>query len=196
MSDANFKNKLNLLIESVGLHTFQLHVFTVIIAEYTKQSNDCSELNRFVREIEDSECVIDWFHAYTPIRFNRKKKRFVARGAGRWNVSSGLFSDLIISKEALLERRKQFKLVSLDDLESVYKSIESRKAELDSQYQANLSTISPSDIEQIPELSDKEKIKAYLAANPDPDSMGKFGVPQSKYRYGTYGLPAFNPWSR
>ncbi|KIP66814.1 hypothetical protein SN13_11655 [Vibrio alginolyticus] len=196
MRDANFKNKLNLLIESVGLHTFQLHVLTVMIAEYTKQSNDFSDLNRFVREIEDSESVIDWFHAYTPIRFNRKKKRFVARGSGRWDISSGLFSELIVSKKALLKRRTQFKLNSLDDLESVYSSIELRIAELDSQYKVDLSTISLSEIEQIQELSDKEKIKAYLAANPDPDSMGKFGVPQSKYRYGTYGSPAFNPWSR
>lgn len=41
-------------------------------------------------------------------------------------------------------------------------------------------------------------IASYLARNPVPDAMGKFGVPQDKYRWGFYGSSsmAYDAWGR
>lgn len=43
-----------------------------------------------------------------------------------------------------------------------------------------------------------DAIKEYLSKNPVPDSIGPLGVPQSKYRYGTYGINSmeYDAWSR
>lgn len=47
-------------------------------------------------------------------------------------------------------------------------------------------------------LEEQRQIRAYLERNPVPDDMGPMGVPQSKYRRGTYGLHSmeYDTWSR
>ncbi|MDF5222911.1 hypothetical protein WL046_24555 [Vibrio alginolyticus] len=190
------KTKLNLLIERIGLCTFQLHVLTVMLGEYSKQSNDLNPLNRLIKEVEDTEAVIDWCHSHTPLRFNPKKNKFVSRGNGKWSIASGLTSNSIIGKSALEKYKKRFNFIGVGDLERIFDDLGREIANLDAKYELAQGTITAADIEQVPEMSDREKIKAYLAANPAPDSMGKFGVPQSKYRHGTYGMPKPNQWSR
>ncbi len=56
-------------------------------------------------------------------------------------------------------------------------------------------TLSP---EELAREQTQREIKAYLARNPLPDPIGPMGVPQSKYRYGTYGLGSmeFDSWRR
>ncbi|EKQ5902685.1 hypothetical protein P5868_004849 [Vibrio parahaemolyticus] len=190
------KTKLNLLIARIGLCTFQLHVLTVMLGEYSKQNNDLEPLNRLIKEVDDIEAVIDWFHSYTPLRFNPKKNKFVSRGSGQWDVVSGLTSNSIIGKSALTKYKKRFNLIGVSDLERVFDELGREIADLDAKYELAQGSITHADIEKVPEISDREKIKAYLAANPAPDNMGKFGVPQSKYRHGTYGVPTLNLWSR
>lgn len=167
-----------------------------MVGEYSRQSKDLEPLNNFIRQVEDTEVVIDWFHAHTPIRFNPKKKKFVARGDGKWSITTGLSSELIIGKNALVKYSKRFSIKTVEDLDRAYKAVETKMAELDAQYEADSSVITPHDIEQVPEISEREKIKAYLAANPALDGMGKFGIPQSKHRFGIYGMPTPNQWSR
>ncbi|ABI37219.1 hypothetical protein Shewmr4_0138 [Shewanella sp. MR-4] len=190
------KKKINLLIDRIDLYSFQLHLLTVMLAEYTMQTKDLEPLNNLIRLIEDAETVIDWFHAHTPIRFNPKKKKFVARGNGRWSIATGLSSELIVGKNTLVKYTKFFSINSTEDLERAYKAVEIKMAELDAQYEADSSVITFLDIEQVPNIGDREKIKAYLKANPVQDSMGKFGIPQSKHRFGIYGMPTLNLWSR
>ena len=190
------KKKINLLIDRIGLYSFQLHLLTVKVGEYSRQSKDLEPLNNLIKQIEDTEVVIDWFHAHTPIRFNPKKKKFVARGVGKWSITTGLSSDLIIGKNALVKYKVNFSINSVEDLDRAYKAVETKIAELDAQYEADSSVITSHDIEQVPEISDREKIKAYLASNPALGGMGKFGIPQSKHRFGSYGMPTLNQWSR
>lgn len=49
--------------------------------------------------------------------------------------------------------------------------------------------------EEIPQ-SDEEVIHLYMTDNPEPDTLGRFGVPQAKIRNGTYGLRSmvFDDW--
>lgn len=56
-------------------------------------------------------------------------------------------------------------------------------------------TLSP---EELAREQTQREIMAYLARNPLPDPIGPMGVPQSKYRYGTYGLGSmeFDSWRR
>ncbi|MEI8601578.1 hypothetical protein P4S55_11850 [Shewanella sp. PP-Sp27a-2] len=190
------KKKINLLIDRIGLYSFQLHLLTVMLAEYTRQSKDLEPLNNLIRQIEDTKAVIDWFHAHTPIRFNPKKKKFVARGNGKWIITTGLSSELIIGKNALVKYTKHFSINTAEDLDRAFKAVETKIAELDAQYDADSSVITFLDIEQVPDIGEREKIKAYLKANPVLDSMGKFGIPQSKHRFGAYGMPTLNQWSR
>lgn len=48
------------------------------------------------------------------------------------------------------------------------------------------------------ELSKNKEIASYLRRNPEKEMLGKFGVPQDKYRYGFYGSHSmeYDTWSK
>ncbi|WP_439510492.1 hypothetical protein [Marinimicrobium koreense] len=192
------KNKLKLLIEYVSLFSFQLHVTTVLVAHHVKQNKDPAPLDLLVNQTDERESIIAWVHDHTPLRFNRKKKKFVHRGSGIWGLEKGLFSNAIIPKISLSRYIKTYRLRTLGDLSAVLSVVQTEMERLDKEADKDKSMITESDINNISDACDREKIRAYLAANPIYEGLGKFGLPQSKYRNGTYGLRSMelNEWSR
>lgn len=194
--------KVDLVIELCNLALLDCQLLLVLLAEFTKREKNLDVINKLFHDTEysliDRDCIEEWLNKYTPLKYNPKKKRFVLGNSNIWKFEEGLKSSIFLSKAKLEELNSIYGFSELSRVAIARDLISDQIVRINEKLSISNVKISADDIDAIENISDKEIIKRYLAANPAPDSMGKFGVPQSKYRYGTYGLGSmeYNPWAR
>ncbi len=138
--------------------------------------------------------IIDWVHQNTPLTFSSKKKKFVINNTSKWRDLNKLKEVTFLSKGSL----NDYHFSELAEVPKVLDRVNKKINSIELKINASNDIISDSEIKLVESESTQDKIRAYLASNPAPSIVGKFGVPQSKYRNGTFGLHSmeYNGWSR
>ncbi|TDR14061.1 hypothetical protein C8D85_1594 [Marinomonas communis] len=194
-------------IKSIEFTHLQLHLLTVLVCAYCEDTKDLEPINNLYRAVGsggyfEKRDVSDWVSRFTPLRYNAKKKRFTASQlVSGWHIAQGLRQTHLIESEKLSVHLAKLAVTPEPEaihqaLEKVEKQLENIQVELYKLRAAGKLT----NIDSFEMTTDDEKtqIKAYLAAHPASDPIGKFGVPQSKYRYGSFGLSSMDMiwWNR
>ncbi|WP_206478158.1 hypothetical protein [Halomonas sp. KRD171] len=222
------KTTFKLVFESLSMDSLAIHIFFLMGLHGVKSNaKDMSMalLLKIARQRNTDDVFIEWADEFTPYRFSSKKNQFVNKNAGQWRLNDAFHNPHFCSSTVLLSEAEEFlkqeeinKPLDLSEffdyiisnMRRIDQSVEDRvkancakkgkqfptglirQAFESDQYSDELVSTDTSFAEQ------KQLIKQYLSRNPLPDSVGPMGLPQSKYRYGTYGLGSmeYDAWSR
>ncbi|MCP1318110.1 hypothetical protein [Halomonas sp. 707B3] len=182
-------------------------------------------LLKIARERNSDDVFIEWANEFTPYKYSSKKNRFVNKNGGSWQLNDAFNNPHLCNTEFLLAEvekfSKQERLSEPLDLgqffDHVLAEIQRLDQTIDERLKANcarkgkkfpvefatqaVESAQDSDqsLDKHASFAEQQRlIKQYLSRNPLPDSVGPMGLPQSKYRYGTYGLGSmeYDAWSR
>lgn len=165
----NFQKQIKQLRDEGESLAKKLQLLGVSVLWHAKWSGNLFWLERLIQafpETFDKKRYIGWLQNHGKVAWSNKKKRFVYRSTGKWRLCAAAATSWSGDPAHAFSISSRYDKVSE---QSIVSEVEEDPAE---------DTI---------ELSTHEQIKAYLAAHPAPDPIGRFGVPQAKFRYGTYG---------
>lgn len=217
-----YKNLVDLVeVQALGEHLF--YCLGLAGVRDGGQGMHMGLILKAAQKQNQDDVFIEWANEYTPFVFSSKKKRFVNKGAGKWRLEDAFFNPRFCSKKVLESEVDKFLGESCVDVdvEDFFKYITDRINSLDRKIEKRIKNncekkgevYSPDgnvsdnffeacDDDSLGNESDfKEQqkiIKKYLEKNPLPDFTGSLGLPQSKYRYGTFGLNSmeFDIWRK
>jgi hypothetical protein len=200
-------------VTSVLMHT--LFTRALYAVKSGQQNMSINSLLKASKENSIYDVFIEWAEEHTPYRYSPKKRKMVKESGGKWLLEPAFNNPQLTSEDSLSKEVKSFKNhyslegdspIMLEDLENYLLEKSDRlHREIHLGIERNKSKLSAGIIKTEPEafmasLKEKEKeiIRNYLKRNPAPDTVGPMGVPQSKYRYGTFGLNSmeYDVWRR
>lgn len=214
MDDKVFQCNLD-IIKLSGLYIHIMFVQGLYEVKSKKSGVTMYHLLRFAKETSFFGYFVDWAEIYTPYSYSNKKKRMVRDNTGKWRLTQAFSNPNIniTSSEFLNEQIERFCKLSGNaskepiDLEAFQKYLESRMDELEiiierrkARNKLKSEACHENNKKIFESLNEEEKnmINEYLSRYPSPETIGPMGTPQSKYRYGTFGLKSmvYDAWRR
>lgn len=204
------------ILEAVELSGVYKHIFFVLAMHSVKSQESGLTMSMLVKgaqEINADDIFVEWAEEFSPFKYSRKKKRMVNDDVGKWRLDQAFESPVFTGKDKLEKVVDKFKknnglqdgsVVCLEDLQVfVDKRMQLLDKLIEERVLKNKSKWSfqgGNSDGYFNSLKDEERrvIREYLEKNPAPDSVGPMGTPQSKYRYGTFGLRSmeYDVWRR
>ena len=204
------------MLESLKYNGLYSHVIFVqgLYGVKSRESDlTMSQLLKGAEEVTRDDVFVEWAEKYTPYRYSSKKKRMVRSGPSVWRLQQAFDNPEFTSTEFLKEQVEKFGNISKNkaqesiDLDEFLEYVERRIGEIETlihkrvaQNKIKSEALFENNEKEFNSLKEEEKrmIKEYLSRCPAPDTIGPMGTPQSKYRYGTFGLKSmvYDAWRR
>jgi len=194
------KKHFDLLLKSIVLNMIFFRLTIISIAIHCKRLKSADYMNQLQNGAPSDwlDEITDICNEYTALRYSPKKKRFSYNEVQKWNIEgaiSNLFKKRSKKTNGILN---PFKFSDPNQIEKTIQRLQGSLDNLEVELSKYKNTPNLMEYSSNEEKSDQQLIKDYLRRNPVESGMGQRGVPQSKYRYGTYGLGSmeFDSWSR
>jgi gas vesicle protein len=194
------KKQFNIGLECLELNMLYVRLHTILIAMYCEHSKSAEYMTLLFKKLPEEwiDQTIDICEKYTKLRYNSKKKKCIINKCNKWNINKAISDTFNKQSNKSKERISPFKFENPKKIERILNRIQTRIDELNLILKA-IPYIEPDFKKNFENRdTDKDLIREYLKQNPVKDLISSHGLPQSKYRYGTFGLGSmeFDAWSR
>lgn len=194
------KKQFNISLECLELNMLYVRLHTILIAMYCKNSKSAEYMTLLFKKLPEEwiDQTIDICEKYTSLKYNPKKKKCSINKCAKWNINKAISDSFSIKSNDSMKRINPFKFENPNKIEKILNRIQTRIDELNVILKA-IPFIEPDFQKNLDNrITDKDLIREYLKKNPIKDLISSHGLPQSKYRYGTFGLESmeFDAWSR